>query len=611
MSEILAALHFGPSELGDSSFELTLPLSEKQPGGLSRGSVWAPHASDWHGVRQSPGASKTLVCGDLRIDNREGLCRRLSDRRPSVSSTATDNEVVVACYQRWGTAAFELLEGDFAFVLWDGGRNRLYCVRDALGMRCVFYHQDPRRLLIASSIQPLFDSDAGLERRLSRRSVGAYLAGQRPAPDETFYSGIHRLPAGHWLEATSTGDVRTVRFWDPTRIPLTQHQSANDYADDFRGRFLDSVRGRLRTASPTIGLHVSGGFDSSAVTAATHYWNERLDLGIQTCAFTNIGQDPDADERRYIDEVLARFPMSRTDTSSEDFWAFRPASGPPIARAEPYLAPYHARFVYELETARRLGIQVILSGAGGDEIGGSSMYLIDSVLHGRILCFWPELKARAAGKHQSAGELLKTLLRALASWLVHRAVEKPKEMPAWLNRKFAREVRGQLCRDSRAPIRRSPAREHLFRSLEFCWTEPLLSESHEIARRFGVEVRHPFLDRRLFEWALSVPPYRFGENGCVKAPLRRALGDMLPKAILNRPDKGRYGHYFDLGLREKERPRILEFLRDPISAELGFVEPRKLRFAFDQYCRGGKINRAHLWNWVTLEQWLRELHQCP
>ncbi|MFC1597334.1 asparagine synthase-related protein [Planctomycetota bacterium] len=119
----------------------------------------------------------------------------------------------------------------------------------------------------------------------------------------------------------------------------------------------------------------------------------------------------------------------------------------------------------------------------------------------------------------------------------------------------------------------------------------------------------PFVDRRLFEWALSVPPYRFGENGRVKAPLRRALASLLPPAILRRSDKGNYIYYWDLGVRKKERPRILELLEDPISAELGFVEPRRLERAYDRYCRGGEIDRRQFWSWLTLEQWLRRIHQ--
>lgn len=181
-------------------------------------------------------------------------------------------------------------------------------------------------------------------------------------------------------------------------------------------------------------------------------------------------------------------------------------------------------------------------------------------------------------------------------------------MPIWLDPRFAGRLEELNARKSSLPVFRNPAREHLYRGLEFCWTEPLISQSHQIAQQFGIEYRHPFLDRRLFEWALSVPPFRFGEEGCVKAPLRRALADMLPPAIIKRPDKSRYNYYYDLGLRERERPRILEMLKEPISAEMGFVQPRPLQEVYDRYCRGEEIDRGQFWNWLTLEQWLRRIH---
>lgn len=104
-----------------------------------------------------------------------------------------------------------------------------------------------------------------------------------------------------------------------------------------------------------------------------------------------------------------------------------------------------------------------------------------------------------------------------------------------------------------------------------------------------------------------MPPFRFVESGLVKAPLRRALADLLPRAILDRADKGDYLYYWDLGLRVQERPRILGLLQDPVSAQLGYVEPQELRRAYDQYCRGQEIDRRQFWNWLTPEQWLRRI----
>src|SRR5262249_59033020 len=138
-----------------------------------------------------------------------------------------------------------------------------------------------------------------------------------------------------------------------------------------------------------------------AVAAVVHHCNREGQLGLQPWAFVNLAGRPEADERRFMHEVLARYPMPVETTRAEDYWAFRPVELLRPWQDEPHEAPYVSRLVAELERARRLGIKVILSGAGGDEVGGSSWYLIDLLLRGRLGRVWPELKLRAAGKRQS------------------------------------------------------------------------------------------------------------------------------------------------------------------------------------------------------------------
>jgi asparagine synthase (glutamine-hydrolysing) len=126
-----------------------------------------------------------------------------------------------------------------------------------------------------------------------------------------------------------------------------------------------------------------------------------------------------------------------------------------------------------------------------------------------------------------------------------------------------------------------------------------------LSAHLGVEVRHPLLDRRLIEWAMMTPPHLQGEEGCVKAPLRRALADLMPPAITQRSDKGNYLAYWDLGVRDQERPRIEKLLDRPLAGELGYLDARRLRSAYQDYCAGKPIHRASLWNALTLEKWLR------
>jgi asparagine synthase (glutamine-hydrolysing) len=200
---------------------------------------------------------------------------------------------------------------------------------------------------------------------------------------------------------------------------------------------------------------------------------------------------------------------------------------------------------------------------------------------------------------------VRALGRAFATWARRAATRPPARPPAWVHPGLARRV-GLPRRDRRAMVHGGPVRDDVLGRLAVWWTEPAMTAAHLFLDQSGVEVRHPFLDRRVVEWALAVPPFRLGEDGRVKAPLRRALADLLPETVARRADKGNYAHYWDLGLRVKERARIERLLADPVAAQLGYVDAARLRRAYERYRDGGTINRQQLWNALTLEDWLRD-----
>jgi asparagine synthase (glutamine-hydrolysing) len=409
------------------------------------------------------------------------------------------------------------------------------------------------------------------------------------------------------LEVGGADGLKTVRYWDPLKVALVPGRSPQWYADTFREHFVQAVQARLRSTSSKLGVQVSGGFDSTAVAAVVHDCNRRLNLGLEVHAFLNIGRHPLADEQRYMQAVLERYPMSVVVTAAEEYWAWKPAPLLSQWQDEPYEGPYMARLCADLEAARALGVGVILTGNGGDEIGGNSLYLFDLLWRGRVGRWWPELKARSAGKRQSPSALLRTMFWAIARWGRRLVGREPRRPPSWIELAFAKRLR--LRQYYRHPtLYWNPTRDDIHDRLSAWWTEPLLSLGQEVYTHYGVGLRHPFLDRRLFEWALMIPPFRLGEQGLVKAPLRRALADLLPAAILKRGDKGNYLSYLDLGLRVRERERILKMIERPLAAELGYVDARRLRWAYEAYCQGGDIDRTQLWNTLTFEAWLRYPH---
>ncbi len=578
------------------------------PVGLGHCHFWVTpeEAGEEAGEAQPIGdpASALWLSADVRLDNREELLERLKQTGCDCPPGVSDARLLLACYRVWGTRVFAMLVGDFALALWDGTRQRLVCCRDALGQRPLFYHSSARRFVCASALRQLF-CDAEVPQGLSDSTIADHLAGGETEPGSTFFEGVQRLPAGHWLEVGRDGRVQVQRYWDPAAIRLRDGLTAESYAEEFRERFLAAVRARLRARTPRFGLTVSGGVDSSAVAAAAHHLSVTQGLAIELRAFSNVAQRRRADERHYLRELCERYPMPLELTASEDYWAWRPVPGLEALKDEPYEPAYGARLVADLGKAREHGITVLLTGSGGDEVGGSSWYLVDLLAHGQILRFWPELRARARGKHAAAFGLLRTLAHELMqSWRRSAGIGMERTGPEWLGRNLA-DRRDPAGHTWDKPVHRNPARESVYQQVRAWWASPVLSALSGIPCSFGIEIRHPFLDRRVVEWALSLPPYRFGREGRLKAPLRQGLADVLPRAIAERADKGDYLYYWDLGLRHRERPRILRMLEAPAAADCGYIDADKLRCAYQRYCRGGRINRRQLWNTLTLEAWLR------
>src|SRR2546427_256925 len=239
-----------------------------------------------------------VLVADARIDNRGELCSLLP-----APSDATDAELILAAYERWGEHCPEHLLGDFAFAMWDGRTQRLFCARDHFGVKPLYYHHRPSRLFaFASEIKGLL-ALPDVPRRLNETRVADYLVPLLEDKVITFYEEIVRLPPAHRMVVSRDG-VLIEQYWalDPERE--IRMKSDAEYAEAFREIFTEAVRCRLRSAFP-VGSMLSGGLDSSSIACVAR---ELLaeDGGGKLHTFSAIFPDvPECDEREYIDAVVA------------------------------------------------------------------------------------------------------------------------------------------------------------------------------------------------------------------------------------------------------------------------------------------------------------------
>ena len=188
--------------------------------------------------------------------------RRLRPRRPERAG-ATDGELILRAYERWGEDCPRWLYGDYAFALWDSGKRLLFCARDAVGVRPFFYVHGPGADSFSRAIPPRRSPRPAPSDDLDEAQAAAYLMGRPMGAGGTFFRSVRSLPPGHSI-AVGAETERVRRWWRPEDAPPVVRESDEDYEREFLDVYSRAVRERLRDARP-LGVHLSGGLDSSSV----------------------------------------------------------------------------------------------------------------------------------------------------------------------------------------------------------------------------------------------------------------------------------------------------------------------------------------------------------
>jgi asparagine synthase (glutamine-hydrolysing) len=249
-----------------------------------------------------------ILVADARIDNREELASHL-DLGPA-GQAPSDAELILGAYQKWGPESADRLLGDFAFALWDGDRQTLFCARDHFGVRPFYYSYLPGRFFaFASEIKGLF-AIADVPDDLDDSMIANYLALRLHDRSATFYRHMRRLPAAHTLRLRA-GAPEIRRYWKLDPEVTLELRSPGEYAEAFRDCFRRAVKCRLRTATPAVGAALSGGLDSSSIVCSARQILAREAPAVKLHSFSAIfpgldeKQTKRIDERRFIDAVLA------------------------------------------------------------------------------------------------------------------------------------------------------------------------------------------------------------------------------------------------------------------------------------------------------------------
>jgi asparagine synthase (glutamine-hydrolysing) len=496
-------------------------LAAGRAGGL--GCTWTGSAKGPHAVLADVPGQELVCVADARIDNRAEVAAALFG---AGQSAPADADLLLHGYRRWGTGLADRLVGDFAFAIWDGPRQCLYLARDPFGVRPLFYRQDAHGLLAASEVEQLL---ALGEATLDGRVVLDYLRTDHRRPRETFFRGICRVLPGHWLLATRD-TLQEQRYWQP---PAERHQ-AGDAPQQFHRLFAQAVADRLDPDGVVV-AQLSGGLDSSSIVCMAAHLTE----GAAVVAASAVYPGLDCDETRYIDTVIRRAGVrsERWDaTTAPTLDAAGFCAGHPWAGTAP------ESLEGDLRLAGQLGATAVLSGFGGDELLFERGVFRDLAADGRWLELVHEALLAPRYSSRSAAFFLRDAVRSTMpdQWLRWYRRLRPRrptapQPPEWLGPALADVwTQGSPTEDPSPP----PGRSHTA-DLTWRWlTSPNLWWAVELqvlrAARAGLQLRFPFLDRRLAECVLALPYNERLPHGRMKRLLRSSMKELLPRAIVDR-----------------------------------------------------------------------------
>lgn len=525
----------------------------------------------------------------------------------------TDTEVVLHLYEEQGPRCVETLRGMFAFAIWDARRRQLVLARDRLGKKPLCYQWDAEAFRFASEVKAIFQ-DPALTPRPDPAALSQYLTfGYVPSPASAF-QGIRRLPPAHvlvWRE----GRAELRRYWRLGRgEPRTQPEAA--WCEELLARLEEAVRIRLVSDVP-LGAFLSGGIDSSAVVAMMCRAAGRVKT------FSIGFGEPEYDEL-----AAARLVAERFGTEHHELVVRPDAAGILATLAWHYDEPFadsSAVPTYYVARMTRRHVAVALNGDAGDEnFGGYERYAalrlaaaVDGfpgapALRGALragLSLWPQTGRRGGfltrGRRFLEG-LSEEPARRYGRWMAHFAGAEKARLctPEFLAAAPAADDLAPLLTAYREVGASDPADAAMAVDIALYLPDDLLVKVDIATMANSLEARSPFLDHPLMEFAAAIPANLKIRGRATKLLMKRALRDLLPEAVLQRPKRG-FGVPIDHWLRGELRELARETLLSPQALERGYLRRDAVQRLLDEHGRGIANWHPQLWNLLMLELWHR------
>jgi asparagine synthase (glutamine-hydrolysing) len=525
--------------------------------------------------------------------------------RGHVFRSRCDTEVLVHGYEQWGDALPERLAGMFAFALWDARRRRLLLARDRLGKKPLYYHLGRERLLFGSEIKSLL-CDPSVPRELDDEALDLYLSARYVPAPLTLFRGIAKLPPAS-SAVFENGALKLRRYWKCEFPDAVHPGSDEELAQELWSRLKDATEARLMADVP-VGVFLSGGLDSSCIAAQMiDLRKERGEGGVKSFSVGYLADDgsSELDQARRVARALGT-EHREVLVTADDFQRFLPDLAwhldEPVADAA--CVP-----LYYLSRRAREEVVVVLSGEGADEVlAGYPIY--------RTMLWLERLRAASSAAGLALPLFPNPKARKYLRWATlpleqrYRGVsvafsDDEKARLTGLSPARASERLVQRLAQEWAGSEGLPALERMLELDRRIWLpDDLLVKADKMTMAASQELRVPFLDHRLIEWAAGLPARVKLRGRSGKWLLRQAARQRLPPECTAPGKRG-----FAVPVSNWFRKQLHGQLREELLAAGSLARTRfgekAVRRLLDDHLQGRCDRKEELYALWLLELWRR------
>lgn len=534
-----------------------------------------------------------------------------------VFKTKTDTEVIVHLYEEYGESCVEKLRGMFAFAIWDDRRKVLLLARDRVGIKPLYYWHSEKTIVFGSEIKAIL-VDPAVRQEIDPRIIDRFLSFYFVPGEETLFKGIRKLAPGSYLVVRG-GEVQVRQYWD---LQFSESDMTLQEAQSRTLELLDECVRMHMISDVPVGFLLSGGVDSTALLNFS-VGKTAFPLSSYTLGFSEPGL---ADERPFARLAATKYGSAHHEMTitSKEFVDFMPKYV--WHMEEPVCEPQAVALYYVSKMAARF-VKVLISGEGGDEAFAGYPIYRNILWLERLKKILGPLKGplgaallgiNGAVKSSKISKYAPLLNRAFDSYYFSRTASPASFFNRGIDELYTGDFRHQVNKDDSVEMVRGYLREGEDRSIvnrmlyadtKTSLPDDLLLKADKMTMANSLELRVPFLDHKLLEFAASLPSNLKVRRFTTKYVAKKALADLVPTEILKRKKVG-FPVPYDAWLRTEMQPWVRDILLDGETVARGYFKQSRVERLISDHASYGGFSKELL-SLVTLELWHRAFREQP